>query len=332
MHSDGFSTSIPDSTQSYGPKHVDQQSPLVHILLVNWNAGKHTLACLASLEGMSYPNYKIVVLDNASSDGSAAVIAAAHPDIHLIRLPRNLGFTGANNVGFQYALEHGADYAYLLNTDAHVAPDFLSEAVKTAISCKSIGVVGSKVLHMNAPDTLQFGGGHVNLATGYHGRPYGYNQVDRGQCDHITDVDWVTGCAMLVSRACLERIGGFDDAFFAFHEDVDLCLRARTSGFRVVMSPLSRVWHEGGGSMGGAVSHTHIYYDVRNGLRLVQKHKPAGNWATSLFRTGCIVAAHMVQVALNRPSFRAVSTIVAGTRDYYRGITNARPLGHSNNQ
>jgi GT2 family glycosyltransferase len=134
---------------------------------------------------------------------------------------------------------------------------------------------------------------------------------------------------MMVSRACLETTGGLDDAFFAFHEDVDLCLRARASGFRVVMSPLSRVWHEGGGSMGGVVSLAHIYYDVRNGLRLVQKHKPAGNWAMNLFRTGCIVGAHTVQVALNRPSFTAIRTIVAATRDYYRGVTRARPSGCS---
>src|SRR5437868_743355 len=257
--------------------------PRVHILLVNWNAGRHTLSCLTSLQAVSYPSYQVVIVDNASSDGSPDAIAGAYPDLPLLRLPRNLGFTGANNVGFEYALRQGADFVYLLNTDTRVAPDFLTEAITTATSDPSIGVVGSKVLHASRPDRLQFGGGRVNLATGYNGRPFGYNQVDQGQCDHIADVDWATGCAMMVSRACLETSGGFDDAFFAFHEDVDLCLRARASGFRVVMSPLSRVWHEGGGSMGSAVSATHVYYDVRNGLRLVQKHKPAANLAMSLF-------------------------------------------------
>src|SRR5207248_1279001 len=154
--------------------------------------------------------------------------------------------------------------------------------------------------------------------------PFGYGQVDQGQWDHIADVDRVTGCALMISRLCLEATGGFDDAFFAFHEDVDLCLRARASGFRVVMSPLSRVWHEGGGSLGGAVSATHIYYDVRNGLQLVHKHKPT-NRAMDTFRTGCIIGAHALQVLLSRPTRATARAILEGVWDYHRGVAGAQP-------
>jgi GT2 family glycosyltransferase len=304
-------------------KDMNQPWPLVYILLLNWNTEKHTLACLASLQAVSYPNYKIIVLDNASSDGSPDAIAAAYPAIPLLRMPRNLGFTGANNVGFQYALGQGVEFVYLLNTDTHVASTFLSEAVQTATLDKSIGIVGSKVLHADQPNRLQFVGLHANLTVGHHGRPFGYNEVDQGQYDHIADVDLIGGCAMMVSRSCVEATGGFDDSFFAFHEDFDLCLRAQASGFRVVMSPASRVWHEGGGSMGGATSVGHMYYSVRNALRLAQRHKPAANKVLSVFRTICIVGAHMAQVALNRPSLAAMTAIAAGARDYYHDINNA---------
>ena len=304
---------------------MSQSEPLVYILLVNWNARQRTMACLASLRTVSYPNYKLVVIDNASSDGSPEEIVAACPGATLLRLHRNVGFAGANNEGFCRALAGGAEFVYLLNTDTHVAPDFLSRAIETATADVTIGIVGSKVLRGNRPDRLQFMGGRVNLATGYHGRPIGYNQVDQGQYDRVAQVAWVTGCAMMVSRACLEATGGFDDAFFAFQEDLDLCLRARTVGFRVVMSPRSRVWHEGGGSSGGAGSTTHMYYDVRNGLRLVQKHRPE-NVARSVFRSACIIGAHALQVASSRRSHAAVNAIVAGARDYYRGVTHVRPV------
>ncbi len=300
-------------------------SPLVYIILVNWNAGGHTLACLESLRNLSYPSYKVLVVDNASSDGSPDAIAAAHPDLALVRLPRNLGFTGANNVGFHHALAQEAQFVYLLNTDTRVAPDFLSAAVTTATSSPDIGVVGSKVLQAARPTHLQFAGGRVNLHTGYNGRPMGYGKQDHGQCDHVTDVAWVTGCAMLISRACVEATAGLDDAFFAFHEDIDLCLRARAQGFRVVMSPQSRVWHEGGGSLGGGASALHMYYDVRNGLRLVHKHNPITARLGRLARTCCIIGAHVLQVLLMGPTNAALRAIADGVKDYYRGVTHARP-------
>jgi GT2 family glycosyltransferase len=304
---------------------MSRPEPLVHVALVNWNDGQHVLACLGSLSAVSYTNYRIVIVDNASSDGSADIIASAYPNMTLLRLAENHGFTGANNVAFRHALELGTDFVYLLNGDTRVAPDFLSQAVSTALADPSIGIVGSKVLHADRPDRLQFAGAHVNLMTGHSGRPYSYGEMDDGQCDHITDVDRVTGCAMMVSRRCLEATGGFDDAFFAFHEDVDLCLTARAAGFRVVMSPRSRVWHEGGGSIGGAASPTHMYYSVRNGLRLVQKHKPARNRALGLLRAGCIVGAHLLQVILGGRTIAEARAIAHGTWDYYRGVTHAWP-------
>ncbi len=301
------------------------QEPLVYVLLVNWNTVRHTIACLTSLQHVSYPNYRVLVIDNASWDDSVDAIARAHPHVPIVRNCRNMGFTGANNVGFEHALRAGADFVYLLNTDTRVAENFLSEAVRTSTSDTSIGVVGSKVLHADRPDRIQFAGAQVNLITGYSGRPLGYNQLDQGQYDSITDVDRVTGCAMLVSRACLEATEGFDDAFFAFHEDVDLCLRAHGAGFRVVMSPQSRIWHEGGGSTNGAVSSAHMYYDVRNGLRLAEKHRPVRNRVLSALRAGCIIATHGLQLALNHPTYAATQAIIAGVRDYRRGLTGDRP-------
>lgn len=304
---------------------MNQEQLSVYVLIVNWNSGADTIACLSSLRKQTYTNYTVLVIDNASSDDSIDLIARAYPDVPLRRLPQNLGFTGANNVGFALALAEEAQFVYLLNADTTVAPDFLSEAVKTTTSDTSIGIVGSKVLHADRPDRLQFAGARVNLSTGYSGRPFGYDEADHGQCDYISDVDRVTGCAMLISRACIQAIGGFDNAFFAFYEDVDICLRARAAGFRVVMSPKSKIWHKGGGSLGDTMSENHMYYTVRNGLQLVNKHQPANHRLLGVLRGGCIIGAHLGQVLVNGPKWSAVCGIASGVWDYYRGITNARP-------
>ena len=306
------------------PRSVNRAWPLVYIVLVSWNTQERTLACLSNLSGTSYPNYRMVVVDNASSDGSPDAIAMLHPNVPMLRLTRNRGFTGANNKGFSYAIEHGAEFVYLLNTDTRVPDDFLYQAVMTAQRDPTIGIVGSKVLHAHRPDTIQFAGAHLNITIAYSGRALGYDELDRGQYDCVTDVDWVTGCAMMLSHACIVETNGFDDAFFAFYEDVDICVRARSAGIRVVMSPGSRVWHEGGGSLGGAASGMHLYYDVRNALRLTYKHRPASNMVTETLRTACIVGAHMMQVFLQGPRISLIRAIFDGMRDYYRGVNGAR--------
>ena len=122
-----------------------EERPNVYIVVVNWNGWQHTVRCLDSLRKLEYPNYRVVTIDNGSTDGSAERIRAAHPDVELVESGRNLGFGGGSNIGIKLALDRGADYVWVLNNDIEVEPDTLTSLIAVARSRPGIGVVGAAV-------------------------------------------------------------------------------------------------------------------------------------------------------------------------------------------
>ncbi len=219
-------------------------APLVLIIVLNWDGQHYTLDCLESLEQLSYPNFEVLVVDNGSSDDSAAVISARFPHRLLIETGENLGFAGGNNVGLRYALEQGADYALLLNNDTLVAPDFVDYLVQAVESDPSIGAAGPTIYYHEQADLLWSAGGVVDWRNGQT-RMLDLNTPDTGQLGTTPRaVDFVTGCALLVRRAVLEQVGLLDERFFVYYEEAEWCARAQRAGFRVVHVPRSKIWHK----------------------------------------------------------------------------------------
>jgi hypothetical protein len=217
-------------------------APPVSVVVLHWRGLADTLACLESLMRLDYPSSHVIVVDNGSGDDLAA-IRRQFPQATVVENGRNLGFAGGSNVGIARALADGAEYVFLLNNDTEVAPDLLSRIVDAAESDPSIGIIGPTVLYYDPSDVIWSAGGTVGpLAQTSH------LDVDERLPDRpiveLRDVDYVTGCALLVSRAVVERIGVLDERFFAYFEEVDLCARAREAGFRVVHAPTGRVWHK----------------------------------------------------------------------------------------
>src|SRR5689334_13312211 len=136
----------------------EPMSPSVSVVLLNWNGWKDTIPCVESLRQLGYANVQIVVVDNASTDESEERIRAACPDVTLLQSGANRGFAGGNNVGIRYALEHSADYVWLLNNDTLVRPNTLSALVARAESDPRIGFVGSKILYASRPDLVWYAG------------------------------------------------------------------------------------------------------------------------------------------------------------------------------
>jgi hypothetical protein len=185
---------------------------------------------------------------------------------------RNRGYAGGNNFGMRYALDRGHDYVFILNNDTIVEPDFLARAVEVAESDPSIAVVGIKIMAWDRPDRVWVAYGDLTYRhslvrlVGYYGR-------DDGRYDAQRDVDWIPGTAMLLPRRALERIGLFDERFFAYHEDVDWCTLAREQGMRVVFAPSARITHKGHRSSGGKGYLTpRQYLAGRNMVLFVRKH------------------------------------------------------------
>jgi GT2 family glycosyltransferase len=244
-------------------------TPSVDIIVLNWNGFRDTLECLDSLKNLSYPTYRVIVVDNASTDGSQALIRDQFPEVTLIENSENLGFTGGNNVGMRRALMDGSDYVLLLNNDTELAPDFLRFLVEASESDSKIGIAGPIIYYYDHPQIIWSAGGAINRRKGQTWM-VGLNENDQGQFGHAyRDVDFVTGCAMLVKMRVLKRVGFLDERFFAYYEEVEWCERIDRAGFKIVHVPQAKVWHKISIENRESSPLVH-YYMTRNRLLLLK--------------------------------------------------------------
>src|SRR3989344_4257922 len=208
----------------------------VSIVIVNWNGIIQTRQCLRSLGTIRKEFSDVVALPQES----------------------NRGFTGGNNAGIDYPLEHGANYVWLLNNDTEVDKQSL-----TAIIHAEADIVGSKIYFAPGFEyhkdrykesergrVIWYAGGIIDWQNMYASHR-GVDEVDHGQYDVRVETDFVTGCSMMVRSEVFKRIGLFDERYYLYLEDVDLSLRAQKGGFRLIYEPVSVVWHKNAGSSGG---------------------------------------------------------------------------------
>jgi len=256
--------------------------PLVSIIVLNYNGREDTLACLRSLEHLTYHNVNVVVVDNASSDGSEAAIRAAYPTLTFIQTGANLGFTGGNNVGIRHALENGADYVLLLNNDTIVAPDFISVMVEVMEQNPEVGVAGPMIYYFSAPETIWSAGGKIDWTRGLTSM-VGVNEEDKSQYGlSPRQTDFVTGCALMAKRAVWEKAGLLDDKFFMYYEETEWCVRATRAGYKIMLIPAAMIWHKIS-LEARATSPRTYYYMTRNRLLFLHRTRAGyGSWFYTL--------------------------------------------------
>jgi len=247
-------------------------SPLVFIVVLNWNGKDDTMECLGSLQKLVYPNFEIVVVDNGSTDGSEDVIRSSFPAARVIQTGSNLGYAGGNNAGIRFAISHGADYVWLLNNDSTVDPKALTALVATAKADPRIAFVGSKIYFYDKPDVIWCVGGTIDLVDGGRTDHPGNGQMDRGQFDYITDVGYVSGCSLLASKDAISAIGLMPEEYFLYFEETDWNVAAQRMGYRTVLSPASLVRHKY--AEVGDYKDRFIYYSFRNRIQIVRKYEP----------------------------------------------------------
>lgn len=294
------------------------EMPLVFIVILNWNNATDTLACLDAVAKLSYPRNAVLVVDNCSSDNSVELIRSRHPDVEILMLSQNLGYTGGNNRGIEKALHQGADYIWLLNDDTLVAPDSLQKLIDAAISEPSAGILGPKVYTYEARQTLLSAGGF--FTAGYRVQQRGVGQPDQGQYDQLAEVDFVSGCAMLVRRALIEQTGMLDETFFAYEEDVEWCYRATQGGFKVLYVPQAHVWHPDT-RMRDELSRRVVYYMARNRLLSIRKHRLGVSvfWVTLLQELRTLAAWTLRGRWRHKREQR--NALALALIDYFRGKT-----------
>ena len=231
----------------------------VHAVIVNWNGREETLGCLQSLAASRDVEVVVHVIDNGSADGSVGAVRAAYPEVRIQSFDENRGFAAAANAGMRAALESGAGFVFLLNNDARVEPDTLGRLLDAARRKPEAGIYGGKIFRDRAANRLWCCGvsmgWYFNLC-----RLRGFDRVDDGSYDREETVASLTGCGLLITREVLERIGLFDEDFFVYVEDADLCARARMEGFSCLYVPDAVMEHAGAGSTGGGYSPARKYH------------------------------------------------------------------------
>lgn len=296
------------------------EGPSVTIIIVNWNGKADTLECLASLAADRYSNKRVFVVDNGSADGSVSAIQTTYPATIVIETGRNIGFTGGNNVGLRQSLRDGPDYVYLLNNDTVSDPNALTELVLVAERQPAFGILTPLIHYFERPDEPWFAGSRLNLA---RGEAVHDNSRPPSPDEGVRPVPWASGCAMLIRRALIEQLGGFDERYFLNWEDVDLSLRAVALGPQIGLVPAAKVWHKVGRSF-ATTWGTGAYYHVRNNLLMVATHAPR-RWHATAHVLSHHLSRALSGVARRKPqSIQSAWITVEAIADYFRGRLGRR--------
>lgn len=213
--------------------------PSVYVIVLNYNGSQWLDACLQSLAETTYENYRVILADNASTDGSAQAVTDGFPQVEVIFNLRNLGFSEGNNIGIEKALAQGADYVVLLNPDTKVKPKWLQELVKVGEERSDIGILGAVQLCYESD-------GFNNWTTNALAAHLDELSRAEGARDCIP-VEWVEGACFAVKRRVFEKIGFLDPIYDSFYEEIDFCRRAACHGYGTAVVPRSRIHHHRGG-------------------------------------------------------------------------------------
>lgn len=228
------------------PGSRDATKSSVAVIIVNYNSGRLLARCLEALSRQTFAEFRVVVVDNASNDASAEGVESRYSNVALVRAERNLGFAAGNNLGLRHV--HGADWIALLNPDAFAEPEWLERLVAAASDHPEFSFFGCRMLLADTPQLLD------GTADAYHVSGASWRR-DHGQPVHcgVSEAGEIFGAcaaAALYSRPALDQVGGFDESYFCYHEDVDLAFRLRLRGHRCLYVPDAVVHHVSSGIMG----------------------------------------------------------------------------------
>ncbi len=292
--------------------------PLIAISIVNWNTAASTLRCLQSLQAISYTNYRVVVIDNASQDNSVACIRGAHPELTIVPSRENLGFAAGHELGYRQALDWGATAMWLLNSDTEVDADALTQLV-AAWQQHGDAVYGAAPLHKSIDGTLLLNFPAKYLDPTGMPRAFQYDaQIEftsQWQQRNPMCVGAVAGSCVLLPLSVVRAHGWMDPAWFLYCEEIDYCYRLRRLQVPSFLVPGAQVWHRGGGSHrdSPAVEDCIHYYRSRNEIVLALRH--TGRWTAALIAAK--KCARGLYAGVRRP--QRGQHILRGVRDALNG-------------
>ena len=244
-------------------------SPLISIITINYNQAETTRQFLDSCAQLNYPNYEVIVVDNASEPAlSASVDLTQYPAVRLIRSTENLGFAGGNNLGMTAAV---GELFFIVNNDTELNPTLLTELLRPFYQNEQIGVTCPKIRYYDNPTIVQYAGySPMNMFTGT-AVPIGYKQIDNETFNTAGTTHFAHGCAMLIRRTVVEKVGRFAERFFLYYEELDWSQRIKDGGYLIHYQPTATILHKESVSV-GLFNPLKTYYLTRNRILYMRRH------------------------------------------------------------
>ncbi|MBI4039374.1 glycosyltransferase [Candidatus Daviesbacteria bacterium] len=266
---------------------------VVSVIIINWNGQKDLSGCLTSLKKVKDVEFEVILVDNGSTDQSAKVAQKIFPDVHVIRNQHNLGYAPANNQGLAGAR---GEFILFLNNDTKVTDDFLKILVSILKADPKIAAVQPKIYLMGRGQMLDAVGSFLTW-TGFLDH-FGYERRDGPQYAKPREIFSAKGACMLFRKSVLDQIGNFDNLFFAYFEETDLCWRAWLAGYRVSYVPQAVIYHKGGATAHRLPEAISLYHSYKNRIRTFIKNFAVVNLVRVLFVHSLIctflVLAHLL--------------------------------------
>lgn len=239
------------------PSSNKTQNPYVVIVVLNYNNFEDTEQCILSLLEVQYPHFSIIIIDNASPDGSGKRLQERFSDIECILSERNDGYAAGNNIGIKRAIALGAEYILILNNDTIVQPQFLTEILNIFTNYDNVGIATCKILYERTRDIYVSAGRISRMLCAIV--PLAKKDTER-----ICEVNYIAGCAMLIKKEVFDAVGFFDESFFMYYEDVEFSLRVAKK-FKLMYTPHGTIFHKsGGGDLWKNYTPFYFYYSSRN--------------------------------------------------------------------
>lgn len=248
---------------------MNQSTPLISIITLNYNQIKVTCEFLESTKLLTYPNYEIILVDNASKENPTELIKKNYPNVKLIVNDKNLGFTGGNNVGMQAAK---GEFLFIVNNDTEVTNDLLERMLEAFEVDENIGVVSPKIMDFYEKNVIQYAGySEINPFTGRGKNKVGLKIIDNGQHDIPKYTDYAHGAAMLVKKKVVDDVGVLPEHFFIYYEELDWSAHIRRAGFKIYYYPKAVIYHKESMTM-GKESAIKAYYHNRNRILFMRRN------------------------------------------------------------
>lgn len=299
-------------------------TPRVAIVLLNCNRTEDTLDCIRSLKDTGDP-VDIILVDNGSMPDPGPLFLERHPDLVYLRNAENLGTPIGNNVGIQYALDHGAEYVMMLNNDTTVSASYLRPLLAAMEADPHVGVAGGKIYYASEPTRVWFAGGRYNRLTGKV-EHLGLRKFDHELGSVHTGNDFISGCFALFRGSVLREVGLLDERFFAYMEDVDLNVRIVNAGYRLAYVPEATIYHRISSTI-KVDSQFFLYFNMRNRLIMLKKHNRPASLLLAAPSLAYAYGRQLIRLGIKWRNWAGVRAVLRGLGDGLRGYTGTLGKG-----